>query len=117
MRENLIEREQEVAGLRMTQLEGKERMSLLEEELDVLRTDLQERRAEELQIKCRLARYETTMRTEDVLIDNEINKQTSDITALTNETREIEVRIHSQRSTLCSCFVRYDVQYMYIIST
>ena len=106
VRENLIEREQEVASLRMAQLEGRERMSLMEEELDLLRTDLEGRRAEEFQIKGRLVRYETTMRTEDVLMDNEINKQTSDITALTNEAREIEVYIYiAAHYDNCSLFV------------
>ena len=91
LREKLIEREQEVAALKASEQEARERLELAEEALDSMRTDMEERREEEQEMRDRLTRYETTLRTEVALLDNEVQKQITDLTNLKKESEDLEV--------------------------
>ena len=91
LREKLIEREDEVTSLKFSELQLNERLQFTEESLETLRTELEGRRHDEQDIKTRLVKCEITLKTEVALLDNEVMKQTNDITTLTKELKDAEV--------------------------
>lgn len=91
MREKLIEREDEVSTLTYSVMELKDRLQTTEDALQMLRAENEGKKHEDLECRTRLARCETTLRTEVALLDNEVNKQIEDIADINKQTREVEV--------------------------
>ncbi len=91
LREKLIEKEDEVTRLRFTELQLNERLQFTEESLETLKNDIEGKKEDEQYIKTRLVKCETTLKTEVALLDNEVVKQTNDITTLTKVSKDVEV--------------------------
>ena len=91
LREKLIERENEVSSLNRVQQELKENLLQAELTLDSVKTESTETRSEIQMLRSRLAKYEITFKTENGLLENEVNKQSEVLHLLKMEAEEVEV--------------------------
>ena len=91
LREKLIERENEVSSLNRVQQELKENLLQAELTLDSVKTETNETRSEIQLLRSRLAKYEITFKTENGLLENEVNKQSEELHLLKMEAEEVEV--------------------------